>query len=203
QISAANPEQSHDAQSPQHGRADYPGKLASVLDIAPDDEPVAARQSKHVGKSESRLSAALRRAAIFELDRPQAVRQLLRDAGEIAGDTVSFRIGDVIEAAARGLASIRYGAHELGQAAVGVLLGKALELGVDRIVQLAGQQYGGIPIDIEDGHHRRRAEQGKISHRQAKGRGAKELSERRHGWYSRRRGPCAATASQSSCRSLT
>src|SRR6478735_10740115 len=110
-------------------------------------------------------------------------------------------IGDVIEAATWSLAAVRDGADELGQSPVGVLLRKAFQLSVDGVVQLPGQQHGGVPIDVEDGHNRRRAEQCEIGQRQAKGRGAEKFSECCHGWCNRRRGRCAAAASRSSCRS--
>ncbi len=68
-IAAADAEQGHDAEPPQHGRADHAGKLAAVLDVAADDQPIAARQAEHIGEGEPVLDAAGRRAAIDELDR--------------------------------------------------------------------------------------------------------------------------------------
>ena len=201
QIAAADAEQRHHAKSPQHGRADHARELAPVLDVAADDETVAAGQPEHIGKGEPRFDAAFRRPAIFEFDRSETVEKFLGDAGEIARDAAPGGVGDEIEAVARRLAAVGHGAHELGQSAVGILLGKTFDLGVDGIVQLPGQQHGGVPIDVENGHDRRRAEQRKIGQRQTKGRGAEKLSERCHGWCSRRRGRCAAAASQSSCRS--
>ena len=56
QIAAANAEHGHDAEPPQHRRADHAGKLAAVLDVAADDQPIAARQAEHVGEGEPVVS---------------------------------------------------------------------------------------------------------------------------------------------------
>ena len=61
-VASADAEQGHDAESPQHGRADHARELAAVLDVAADDQPIAARQAEHIGESEPVLDAAGRRA---------------------------------------------------------------------------------------------------------------------------------------------
>ena len=164
-IAAADAEQGHDAEPPQHGRADHASKLAAVLDVAADDQPIAARQAEHVGESEPVLDAAGRRAPIDELDGPQAIPEIGRDRAEIAGEPSPFAVGDEIEAVAGSCAALGNGADQLVQPPCPVLLGQALQLGVDRLVQLARQQNRRVPVDIDDGDDGRRAEQRKIGKR--------------------------------------
>src|SRR4029079_1720903 len=119
------------------------------------------------------------------------------------GEPPPFAVGDEIEAVAGSWAALGNGADQLVQPPCPVLLGQDLQLGVDRLVQLARQQNRRVPVDIGDGDDGCGAEQRKIGKRQAKWCGPEELSERCHGCCSRRRGPCAGGGCQSSCRSWT
>ena len=75
-IAAADPEQRHDAQPPQHGRSDQPREFAAILDIASDDEAIAAGQPEDVGEGKPGLDTARGRTAVDELDGPEATGEL-------------------------------------------------------------------------------------------------------------------------------
>ena len=164
-IAAADPEQGHDAEPPQHRRADQAGKLAAIFDVAADDQPVAARQPEHIGEGEPVLDPSRRRTPIDELDRAEAVPQIGRHRAEIAGEPAAFAIGHEIEAVAGRAAALGHRAHELLQSPCPILLGQPLELGVDGLAELLREQDRRVPIDIGDGDDGRGAEQRKIGQR--------------------------------------
>src|SRR5262249_12064275 len=149
------------------------------------------------------LDTAGRRSLINELDRSQAVPKLRRHGAEIAGEPAAVAVSHEIEAVAGRAAALGHGAYELLEPAAPVLLGEASQLGVDGLVELPRQEDRRVPIDIEDRNDCGGAEQRKIGQRQAKGGGPEELSERCHGWCSRRLGPCAGGDCRSSCRFWT
>ena len=164
-IAAADAEQGHDAEPPQHGRTDHARQLAPVLDVAADDQPVAARQPEHIGEGEPPLDPARRRAPIDELDRAEAVPQIGRHGAEIARQPAALAVGHQIEAVAGRLRPFGHRADELVEPARPVLLGQPFELGIDGLIELPRQQNRGVPIDVEDGHDGGRAEQRKIGQR--------------------------------------
>ncbi len=140
-------------------------QLAAVLDVAPDDQPVAARQSEHIGEGESAFDPSGRRAPIDEFDRAEAVPQVGRHRAEIAGQSAAFAVGHQIEAVAGGLCALSHDADELVEPSSPVLLGQPFELGIDGLIELPRQQNRGVPIDVDDGQDRGRAEQRKIGQR--------------------------------------
>ena len=114
-IAAADAEQGHDAEPPQHGRADHARELPAVLDVAPDDQAIAASQPEHIGKSEPLLDAAGAGPAIDELDRAKTVGKLVRDGAEVAGDALPVRVGHIIETVAGRAAAVDDGADQAVQ----------------------------------------------------------------------------------------
>jgi hypothetical protein len=164
-IAAADAEQRHHPEPPQHGRADHARKLATIFDVAANDQAVSARQPEHIGEGEPPLHASGRRTPVIELDRPDAIPQLGRHRAEISRRAMALAVGDEIEAVAGRLAAFGDDTDELLQPAGPVLLGKTFELGVDRLIELPRQQHRRVPVDIGDGEDRRGAEQRKISQR--------------------------------------
>src|SRR6185312_13661261 len=134
---------------------------------------------------------------------PEAIPQIRRHGAEIARKPAPFIVGHEIEAITGRSTSLGDRTHELLEPPCPVLFGKSLKLRVDGLVQLPRQQDRCVPIDVEDSNDGRRAEQRKIGQRQAKGGCPEELSERSHGWCSRRRGPCAGGCCRNSCRFWT
>ena len=124
-----------------------------------------------------------------------------RERADIAGERLAGRGGHQIEARAGPQRAVLHDQDELAQAADGVLLGQAGDLGVDRLGDLLGDEAAGIEREI--GEQRRRVERKyhQIDQREPERGRADELTERRHGSCIRRRGSYAAAAGRSPCRS--
>ncbi len=152
-IAAADAEQRHDAEPPQHGRADHARELPAVLDVAADDQAIAARQPKHIGESEPRLDAARRRAAIDELDRPETVgtARATRRRDCRRGDCRPGRPRDRGCCRASGCGRRRCGPAGSRPPAV-YCSARPFSSASMVSLQLPRQQDGGVPVDIEDGN---------------------------------------------------
>ena len=124
-----------------------------------------------------------------------------RQAGDIAGKDAAGTVGDEIYAGAGPARSAVDGADQPADAADAVLRGQAGDLGIDRLDVLARQEYPGVVGDVADLEERKDREHQEIGGRKLERRGAKELTERRHGSRIPHRARFAAKVVRSPCRS--
>ncbi len=186
-----------------------------VAQVAADEQAIAA------GDGEGRAARRMRllpRAAL-DLDReadPARANDLAVGPGrEITGERVRQRVGDEIEhgVAALAGAALRDDLDEAGEPALVILLGEAGYLGVERRLGLLLDEIRGRQVDEGEQRQHRGGEEGEIDGGETEGVGAQKPRQRqplarcrlrfnhRLSASSPRRGPCAAGAWRSPCRS--
>ncbi|KAF5033895.1 hypothetical protein DSECCO2_601880 [anaerobic digester metagenome] len=123
--------------------------------------------------------------------------------GQVAGQGIEFPVREQVDARA-GLVLGHAGLDDANQPRepeLAVLLGQALDLGVDGLVGLALHEAGGGGVDEPQKHQHRQAEGGHVQDGKAQGRGAQELSWNHAGCIPRPgswragvcRGPCRSS----------
>ena len=192
--------QQHDAPQPQltHGA----GEPVQVLDIAADDQYQPARNRQRNAHGMARGAMALfARAHIIEDTTLARTFDLGRHAIEIAGNLATAGIHQQVEAGARLGGALGDDGGEAFRAAGLELLAQSDDLGFQGLDHLVGQKVVGAPGNEADNQRCHHDEGAHVGERQTKRGRAQELSQRRHGSYTRLRARYAAAAWQSPCRS--
>ena len=162
---------------------------AAVAEIMSDQEAQAA--GKQID-SDQRLPAAVAGdvGAIADRQEARMIEHAERNFLDVAGERVAGEVGQEIERGARlARAGFDDGA-EPSHAALRIGVDEALGLRVDRLLDLSVDDGNNLPGD--DHQHNAGADgaQGQNRQGEAEGRGAKELTERRHESCIRRRARC-------------
>jgi hypothetical protein len=123
-----------DRPGPQKGRSDLAPEGCRIADVAPDQQPIAARDHEEPAPGGMKLAVAVN-SSLEGKGQPRGMcRYAGRPSRDIAGERLSLRVGHQIN---HGVAAIAGAArrHDLDQPAqtsLRVLLGKPGDLGVQR-----------------------------------------------------------------------
>ena len=120
-ITAANSEQGHDEQAPQHGLPRRAREYAAVIDVAADNQSVAAGKAEDIGEGEPLLPRPPARGGYRRI-RPASWQLLMTALSTCHASPVV--VGDEIEAVAGSSAPLGDDAHELLKSARTILLGE-------------------------------------------------------------------------------
>ena len=192
----------HQRQGPGQCLRDDVAELLALAEVAADQHVVATGQVDELDKGEMVLAlAGIPLVADDDGIAARVVQQSLGDVGDIAGERMLGGVGNQIEAGAGLAAAGLDGVDKTGQPAAARLIGKAGQVGGDRLAQLLGEHFVGGIGDVDDEGDGEDREDRDIDRRQLECGGADDLTERRHGSCIRRRGRYAGAARRSPCRS--
>ncbi len=146
----------------------------------PTSKMEAAGQAIDPHERVARRRIRLVGARISGLELPRLVEDAGRQRADIAGDALAERRGDEIERGAGRARAPLDDIDEAPQSAEPILLGKAVDLGLDGGVELVVEEALRVPRHVAEGREREEREHHQIGEGELEGRGADELAERRH-----------------------
>ena len=194
---AGQPQHDHDGDRPASGGDDNVIEPLALIEIAADQQSEAAGKLEHA--CQRVVLGTFRGLGFVEpVIGGLGPARIVEDAGLQRGDVSGQRLagigGDEIKARARAARTRIDHDHQAPDAAEPVLLRQAGDLGIDRLVDLFGDQAAGVEGEIAEQKRREQRKHGQIDQRQLERGGAEEFTERRHVSCIPRRGPCAEAA---------
>ena len=175
-------------------------QVLAFFEIAPDEEPEAARQEKDASQGQmGRAGVVL--PLIGRFDEAGPVDHAGRKRRDIAGQRLPREVGHEIERGSRLLGAAFDRGHELADTARIILLGEARDLGLDRLADLRIEERVDVPIDPTQHHAGSDREDQQVSERQLEGRRPEQFTDDGHGSCNRPHGSYGAEARPNPCRS--
>ncbi len=153
---------------------------AALLEVAPDQQAEAAGQAHHADQRVVLRFLRLVEPAIARLGQAGLVEHARLQRADVAGEPFAGRRGDQVEVGAGPARAGIDQEHQPADAALLVELGEPVDLGVDRLGDLLGDEAAGGPGEITDQHRGEQREHRQIGERQLEGRRAQQLAEAAH-----------------------
>jgi hypothetical protein len=175
-------------QGRQHRPGQRPGhdaaEVAALQRVAPDEEVIAAGEIEGAAADDVGHAGGIVAPRQRDLQPAVLLGGRRRPVGQVAGQRLIAGAGqqvDVLRHAARPAALVDH-LHQAHQPLVAVLLGEAADLGLHRLVGLALEEAGGLPVDEAEQHAQGDAEQQQVEQRDAEDRSLKEPVHRPRFW---------------------